>query len=410
MNPRHSGQPSERRSDESRPGEARPSEAKPGQAKPGEAKPGQGKPRPSVLLVGAHGYGRGYLDRLARLHAAGRIRLAGVADPRPLDPEQRALAGDAAYGPDAAALIAAIEPGVVVVATPVHTHVDLAVAALRSGAHVLLEKPPAPTLDGLGRLLAAQRDAGRACQVGFQALGSGAVTELTRQIGAGRYGRITGIGVTGLWWRDEEYWGRAGWAGRRRLDGRAVNDGALTNPFAHGVALALRLDGSGGDEPVRGVVLDTYRTRAAEAHDTASARIVTARGTPVTVAVTLCAQPPVEPAVTVYGSLGTAVLHYTEDRLSTPDGTSEHQRADLLENLLDHVADPAVPLLVPLAETLAFTQVAEAVHESPAPVEVAQQALTGLPELTRRAAATGRLYHELGADWAHAEPFTWTPS
>lgn len=365
--------------------------------------------RPTVLLVGAHGYGRGHLDRLARLHAAGRIRLAGVADPRPLDAEQRALAGDAAYGADAAALIAATEPGVVVLATPVHTHVDLAVLALRAGAHVLLEKPPAPTLDGLDRLLTAQREAGRACQVGFQALGSAAVTALSRQIGDGAYGRITGIGVTGLWWRDDDYWGRARWAGRRWLDGLPVNDGALTNPFAHGVALALRLDGSGGDEPVRDVRLDTYRTRAAEAHDTASARIHTARGTPVTVAVTLCAQPPVEPTVTVYGSLGTAVLHYTRDLLSTPAGTGEHPRADLLENLLDHVGDPGVPLLVPLADTLSFTQVAEAVHASPAPVEVAQRSLTGLSELTLRAAATGRLYHELGADWARADPFTWTP-
>jgi predicted dehydrogenase len=365
--------------------------------------------RPGVLLVGAHGYGRGHLDRLARLHAGGRIRLAGVADPRPLDAEQRALAGEAVHGADAATLIAAVEPDVVVLATPVHTHVDLAVAALRAGAHVLLEKPPAPTLDGLNRLLAAQRDAGRACQVGFQALGSAAVTELSRQIRDGEYGRIAGIGVTGLWWRDDAYWGRARWAGRRTLDGLPVNDGALTNPFAHGVALALRLDGSGGDQPIRDVDLDTYRTRAAEAHDTASARIRTARGTPVTVAVTLCAPEPVEPTVTVYGSRGTAVLAYTQDRLSTPAGTSEHPRADLLENLLDHVGDPGVPLLVPLADTLAFTQVAEAVHRSPAPAEVAQGSLAGLSELTRRAAATGRLYHELGADWARAEPFTWTP-
>jgi len=365
--------------------------------------------RPRTLLVGAHGYGRGYLDRIARLHAAGRLRLTGVADPRPLDAEQRALAGDAAVGPDAAGLIAATGPDLVVLATPVHTHVDLAVAALRAGAHVLLEKPPAPTLGGLDRLLTAQRDSGRACQVGFQAFGSGAVTELARQIRDGGLGTLYGIGVTGLWWRDHDYWDRAAWSGRRWLDGRPVNDGALTNPFAHGVALGLRLDGSGGAEPVRQVELDTYRTRAAEAHDTAGARIVTARGTTVTVAVTLCARPPVEPVVTVRGSLGSAVLHYTEDRLTIPAGTTVHPRADLLENLLDHLADPGVPLLVPLAETRSFTQVAEAVHDSPDPVEVAQEQLAGLSGLTRRAAASGRLYRELGAGWARAEPYTWTP-
>ncbi|PZG02084.1 Gfo/Idh/MocA family protein [Micromonospora deserti] len=365
--------------------------------------------QPSVVLVGAHGYGRGHLDRLARLHAAGRLRLVGVADPQPLDAGQRSLAGAAVHHRDAAALIAAVEPDLVVLATPVHTHVDLALLALRAGAHVLLEKPPTPTLDGLTRLLAAERDTGRECQVGFQAFGSGAVGELTRQIRTGVLGRVHRIGVTGLWWRDDGYWSRSAWAGRRWLHGRPVNDGALTNPFAHAVALALRLDGSGGDQPIGQIELDTYRTRAVEAHDTASARVRTARGTPVTIAVTLCAEQPVEPVIEVFGSAGTAVLHYTEDRLRTPAGESVHPRTDLLENLLDHLADPGVPLLVPLPHTLAFTQVAEAVHRSPAPVEVAQRSLADLPALTRQAARTGRLYRELGAGWARAAGFRWTP-
>ena len=69
----------------------------------------------------------------------------------------------------------------------------------------------------------------------------------------------------------------------------------------------------------------------------------------------------------MYGSRGTAVLHYTEDRLSTPAGHAPSTRgADLLENLLDHVGDPGGrPLLVPLADTLAFTEVAEAVRPQP---------------------------------------------
>jgi predicted dehydrogenase len=364
---------------------------------------------PRVLLVGAHGHGSGHLERIAELHAEGRLRFAAVADPRPLTAGQRALIGDAAYGPDAATTIDAVRPDVVVLVTPVHTHVELAEAAMRAGAHLLLEKPPAPTLAGLDRLLAAQRDTGRACQVGFQAFGSGAVTELARRVRDGELGEIHAIGASGLWWRGEDYWRRAGWAGRREMGGAEVNDGALTNPFAHAVAVALRLDGSGGGDPVRRVELDTYRTRADQAHDTASARIVTARGTRVTVAATLCAEQESEPVVTVYGSRGSAELYYTEDRLVTAAGESRHSRTGLLENLLDHLADPAVPLLVPLADTLAFTQVAEAVWRSPAPVDVTQEDLGDLPGLTRRAAATGRLYCETGAGWAKATPYLWTP-
>ena len=365
--------------------------------------------RPSVVLVGAHGYGRGHLERLSRLDAAGRVRLAGVADPRPLDDEGRALAGAARYAADAAELIAAVEPVVVVLATPVHTHVDLALTAFRAGAHVLLEKPPTPSLAGFEELLAAQRAAGVACQVGFQAYGSGAVDELSRLIADGALGQVNRIGVTGLWWRDVDYWSRATWAGRRTLDGRPVNDGALTNPFAHGVALGLRLDGSPGAASVGQVEVETYRTRSAEAHDTASARVVTARGTTVTIALTLCAEEPRAPTVEVGGSAGTAILHYTEDRLSLPAGESGYTRVDLLENLLDHLADPGVALRAPLVDTRAFTEVVEAVRCAPAPTSVQQSALTGLADVVRRATAGSQLFSELGLGWATAQPFRWTP-
>ena len=362
--------------------------------------------RPTVVLVGAHGYGRTHLRNLARLDAAGRVRLVGVADPQASDAEQRALSGDAPHAADAASLIAAVHPDIVVLATPLHTHVDLALLALRSGAHVLLEKPPTPTLDGLDLLLAAQQQAGVACQVGFQANGSGAVDELTRLIRGQALGEVRRIGVTGLWNRDAAYWTRSPWAGRQELDGRPVGDGALTNPFAHGVALALVLDGSEGHEPIRAVELETYRTRPVQTHDTASSRVETARGTPVTIAVTLCADPPSEPFIDVFGSIGSARLHYTEDRLDT----TVYPRVDLLENLLDHLGDPGVALRAPLAGTRAFTQVMEAIRVGPEPTQVAEHELTDVADVVRQAAAGGRLYSEVGALWATAKPFRWTPA
>ncbi|GAA1646003.1 Gfo/Idh/MocA family protein [Actinoplanes couchii] len=364
---------------------------------------------PRVVLAGAHGHGSGHLHNLARLHEAGRIRFVGVADPVALQDGELTLAGDARWAPDLGVLLTETTPDVVVVCTPVHTHTELAAAAMRAGADVFLEKPVAPTLAEFEHLVAVQRETGRVVQVGFQANGSGAVTELRRRIAAGDLGEIRGIGATGLWWRGDEYWNRAAWAGRRHLAGREVNDGALTNPFAHAIALALVLDGSGGADPVRRVELDAYRTRAAESHDTASVRILTARGTPVTVAATLCAQPESEPVVTVHGSLDSVELHYTEDLLISADGATRHPRTDLMENLLDH-RDGAADLLVPLAGCLAFTQVVEAVRLGPDPLPVAQEDLTDLIDLTRRAAAGGSLYSELGADWARATPFIWTPS
>ncbi|NUT04622.1 MAG: Gfo/Idh/MocA family oxidoreductase [Hamadaea sp.] len=370
---------------------------------------------PSVVLVGAHGHGRGHLEHLAARTATGLVRLAGVADVRPLDEHQQSLAGDSLFDADAARVIAEVRPEIVVISTPMHTHANLARLAFDAGAHVLLEKPPTPTMAEFDGLLAAQRAAGVACQVGFQAFGSRAYAELANLIATGALGEVRRIGLTGAWTRDESYYGRAAWAGRRSLDGVPVMDGALTNPFAHGVAMALRLDGSAGDEPVRQVEVDTYRAYPIEADDTASARITTARGTTVLAAVTLCAETSREPIVEVVGSEGRAELWYTEDRLRTAAGERRFDRLDLLDNLVDHLTD-GVPLVAPLADTRSFMQVVEAIRLSPAAVEIDarfrrqaghREIIEGVDDVVREAAAAGALFCELPVGWATGKAFQW---
>lgn len=54
----------------------------------------------------------------------------------------------------------------VIVAVPTSAHETVAVAALRRGLHVLVEKPMAPDLDAADRILAAARDRGGVVQIG----------------------------------------------------------------------------------------------------------------------------------------------------------------------------------------------------------------------------------------------------
>ncbi len=102
-------------------------------------------------------------------------------------------------------------------------------------------------------------------------------------------GEIVGIGAAGAWQRDASYYARAPWAGRRGLGGVPVVDGALTNPFAHATATALALDGDTGADGLREVGVELFRANPIEADDTSCLRLVTARDTTITVAVTLCA-------------------------------------------------------------------------------------------------------------------------
>lgn len=338
----------------------------------------------SVVLAGVHHHGLWHVRNIAELSRAGvPVRLAGICDPVPLSDEERELVGDVPVMSDLGELIDAVRPEVTIVCTPIHTHARLALTAAAAGTHVLLEKPPTPTLDGFEELVAGVAGTGRACQVGFQSLGSHALPVVRGLIADGAIGELVGIGAAGAWQRDRSYYERAAWAGRRSLGGVPVVDGALTNPFAHAIATALALDGAGGEEGLAGTEVELFRANPIEADDTSCLRLVTARGTRITVAVTVCADEVVEPYLVVHGTRGRIRLHYRSGRveleregrdgtvLATENEVTEHAATDLLENLIGHVRDPdGVPLLAPLPATRAFMQVVEAVRTAPEPVEI----------------------------------------
>jgi predicted dehydrogenase len=383
-----------------------------------------------VVLAGAHGHGRWHLANLRRLAAAGAVRLAGVCDVTPPQPSVTAGLGTPAYDGDLGALVDRTGARVVIVCTPIHTHTALALTAAARGAHVLLEKPPAPSWAAFERLTAGLAAAGRACQIGFQSFGSHAVTAVQRLVDEGAVGEVRGIGAAGAWVREEDYFRRSAWSGRRRLHPPAataaggtgtadVVDGVLTNPLAHAVATALRLDRSDRAEDVAAVETELFRAHDIESDDTSCVRVRTARGTTITVAATLCARTAAEPYVVAHGSRGRITLWYKQDRVllqRAGHGPHEHRhgRTDLLENLLDHLAH-GTALLAPPSATGAFMRVVEAVRTAPDPVPVPgslwhavpgershRRVVDGVDDLVETAAESLRLFSELGAPWAGA--------
>jgi hypothetical protein len=125
------------------------------------------------------------------------------------------------------------------------------------------------------------------------------------------------------------------------------------------------------------VRLELFRANPIEADDTSCVRLITARGTTITVAVTLCAERTAEPYLVVHGTRGRILLEYRTGRVRLEaDGrveTTEHGATDLLENLVAHVHAPDVPLLVPLAATRSFMHLVEAVRLAPEPAEIGEE-------------------------------------
>ncbi|MFD8204233.1 Gfo/Idh/MocA family protein [Streptomyces sp. NPDC003470] len=370
--------------------------------------------RVPVVLAGARGHGRWHVANIRRLERAGLVRLAGICELTPLT-EQEAGGELPEQSADFGALLDSTGARIAVVCTPIPTHTDLALTAARRGVHLLLEKPPAPSYAEFRRMADGVAGAGVACQVGFQSLGSHAVPAIRALIADGAIGDVTGVGGAGAWVRDEAYFRRAPWAGRRRLDGADVIDGALTNPLAHAVATALALGGTDRAEDVAGIETELGHANDIEADDTSCVRITTTRGHRVTVAATLCAERAGEPYVLVHGTSGRITFWYKQDRVllqRAGHGPEEyvHGRTDLLENLVDHLTTGAA-LLVPPDGTGAFMKVVEAIRRAPDPEPLpdgawhrvpgeSRRVVPGIDGLVAAAADTLSLYSELGAPWA----------
>ncbi|WP_053202905.1 Gfo/Idh/MocA family protein [Jiangella muralis] len=389
--------------------------------------------RPRVALVGLAGYGATHVRTARELQAAGVLEIVAGAD---LDPDaSRELPEQAEFSTDYRAMLGSTRPDVTVIATPPHTHAEIAAVAARAGSDILLEKPPLVSRaehDELARILDRT---GIACQVGFQTLVSPAMRELLRLCAAGGIGRLTEVTATGGWVRTSGYYDRAAWAGHRVLGGRVVADGVATNPFAHVVMNVLEIVAAArpGAEP-RWLEAETYRCADIDTDDTACIRLGFDDDVTAVIALTLRADTASQPRITVRGSL--ADVTYTvgspieirahaadTDPVATPAVLVEEAGAaqGLLENLVEHRRSSGrVPLLVPLARTAAFTAFLEsmmttAVHRVPAswlrtmPVAPGRDrrthdgvrvVLRGVSEAIAESGASGSLFSELGLPWA----------
>lgn len=368
---------------------------------------------PRIGIVGIHGHGASHVRRALELEERGVARLVAVADPTP--PAPGALPPHVVHDDDADGMLARGIVDVAIISTPIHTHAAIATAALDAGCDILLEKPPTATLGEFRALEAHAARLGARVQVGFQSLGSEAVPHVRALVAEGAVGEVLRYGATGAWVRDDRYYARAAWAGRRRMGEVVVADGALTNPLAHASATALAVAGMQRADDVEAIALDLLHANDIEADDTSVARFALRDGRALTTAVTLCAARREEPWVEVVGTEGAVRLYYTLDvvQLDRGDGhppvTRAFGRAPLLENLLDARAGRAA-LSARLAETGAFMRLVDAVMAAPEPRAIAARHWTevddeagrhrvvrGVEAALRDALRTQRTFTELGA-------------
>jgi predicted dehydrogenase len=162
---------------------------------------------------------------IARIHATALAQLgddAAIVAATDVDAGRLAAFCDshgiAAHYDSLDGLLADCRPDLVHVCTPPGSHAGLAVACLRAGSSVLVEKPPALSLAELHAMAAAEGEAGPFLATVFQhRFGSGA-RRLRQMICDGVLGRPLVAVCHTLWYRDQAYFDEP-WRGRWDTEG-----------------------------------------------------------------------------------------------------------------------------------------------------------------------------------------------
>lgn len=271
-----------------------------------------GSNRNPALQVAIVGSGSIAMTHLLAILEHADAELAALIDPQEV-PMALLLAALAEHSPEAAEprRFASLEEAlvgerfdVVVIATPSGTHVDLAIEAARSGAHVLVEKPVDVSVTQAQRLLQVAeevKERGQVVSVISQHRFDPASRVVIEAIDEGRLGRLTSAVASVAWWRTQDYYDSGNWRGSWALDG----GGALMNQGVHTVDLLLWMFG----RPTHITAMTTLIAHErVEIEDVAVATIRFASGALATMHATTAAFPGLSVRVQVHGTGGSAVL------------------------------------------------------------------------------------------------------
>jgi predicted dehydrogenase len=228
-----------------------------------------------VALVGIGGYALNFVAGMLDARERADVRLVAVVDPFPaacprLD---ELLALGIPVCASLEAMYAEYQPDLVVIASPIQLHCEQTVAALKHGSHVLCEKPLCASLDQIDRMIEARDRAQRQVAIGYQWSFSPTFHALKRDINQGLLGAPIRLSTLVCVLRDERYYHRNRWAGRRFDElNRPVNDSPVNNACAHYLNNMFFVLGGAIDRSAmpHDVTAELFRANAIENYDTAA--------------------------------------------------------------------------------------------------------------------------------------------
>lgn len=386
-----------------------------------------------VGLVGIGNMGRSHLMYLRRMEDGGRLTLEAVCDTA-LDRYSANLGefgytGVRTYSDFDNFLRQERGLDFIVLCTPLMLHRDMLITAVKAGHNVMLEKPPAVTIQDIDEMIKTAKESGMRVAVGFQMTAAKSFIAFCDRIRAGNIGRVQKVTAVGIWSRPRSYYDRTSWAGKLRIGGKYVLDGTVNNPFAHTLNNSLIVAGLSGDSTPDTVTAELYHANDIESEDTSCLRIVTRGGVEVFFTATVASVTQSDPYIEAEGTEGWARWDYNGSiRFSRVRGgepfCSENIRTeahkDLYENICDYFSGVTASPSCTLAETRSFVLASDLAFESSQlthaiPAQYLKKtgegedevtSIPGICELMEKAASEHRLFSELGTPWGvKTKPF-----
>ncbi len=309
---------------------------------------------------------------------------------------------------------------------PIDLHREYTEKALAAGKAVMCEKPVAGCIDDIDAMIAARDKYNLPVAIGYQDVYCASTLPLKRRILDGEFGDIENVTLYACWPRDNQYYGRASWAGAYQRNGIWVMDSPANNALSHFINIMMFLLGpdlNTSATPVK-VEAELYRANDIENFDTISCRVTLESGVTCLINMTHACEEAFNPYTVFNGTKGKLIrtVHYYQtetdkgiirtDRNSGDHPVWEHM-AERFGKLVRGQDDDQIGLAtletsrVPVAIVNACSEASE-VANVPAeiirtvnlPGEKTVKCIPGIEDAFRRSANEGKLLSELGCfDW-----------
>ncbi len=254
-------------------------------------------------IVGCGVIGATHAEAIASLPDA---QLVAVCDPLPDRAHKLAAKYSATPYTDLQQMLDHELVDVVNICTPSGLHGEQACQVMRSGRHVIVEKPIEITLPAINEMLRVQRENHVKLAVISQHRFDAASQQVHKLVEEHALGKLVLGNVIVPWWRSQAYYDSGAWRGTWQLDG----GGILMNQSIHSIDLLQWFMGK-----VSSVYAYTDTlVHHIETEDVAVAVLRFASGALGTISATTAAYPGVTTRIEIFGDKGSAIIE--DDKLA----------------------------------------------------------------------------------------------